>query len=68
MLPPEIVEPIYGVNAKLLRLEGDIAAHLEDVTQHPEVYWEAVLQTREYLAAQHSYQKRFQELLEILAD
>ena len=68
MLPPELVETTYGVNAKLLRLDGDIAAHLAEVTQHPEVYWEAVLQTREYLAAQHSYQKRFQELLEILED
>jgi len=68
MLPPELVETTYGVNAKLLRLEGDSAAHLEAVTRQPEVYWEAVLQTREYLAAQHSYQKRFQELLEILED
>jgi hypothetical protein len=66
MLPPELVETTYGVNAKPLRLEGDIAAHLEAVTQHPEMYWEAVLQTREYLAARHSYQRRFQELLAIL--
>jgi hypothetical protein len=36
--------------------------------RRPEVYWEAVLKTRAYLAEHHSYQRRFEELVKILND
>ena len=35
--------------------------------RRPEVYWDAVLKTRIHLAAHHSYERRFEQLMAILA-
>ena len=66
MLPEDSVEAIYGPHAHLLAPGDDVAGRLEDMLRHPEVYWDAVLKTRSYLAEHHSYQQRFKELLAIL--
>jgi len=66
MLPDHLVNAIYGANARPLAPGTEEAARFTDMMQHPEVYWEAVLKTRDYLAEHHSYQKRFKELLAIL--
>ena len=62
MLPREFVATIYGEAALALVPGESVATHLEDVLRQPEVYWDAVLQTRAHLAAGHSYAQRFQEL------
>ena len=62
MLPREFVATIYGEAALALVPGESVAAHLEDVLRQPEVYWDAVLQTRAHLATGHSYAQRFQEL------
>ena len=62
MLPREFVAAIYGEAALALVPGESVAAHLEDALRQPEVYWDAVLQTRAHLAASHSYAQRFQEL------
>jgi hypothetical protein len=62
MLPREFVAAIYGEAALALVPGESVAAHLEDAIRRPGVYWDAVLKTREHLAAQHSYARRLQEL------
>jgi len=66
MLPDELIEPIYGPNARPLAPGDDVAGRLHDMMRRPEVYWDAVLKTRSYLAEHHSYGQRFKELLAIL--
>jgi hypothetical protein len=66
MLPRDFVSAVYGPAALTLVPEDDVAAHLKDALRRPEVYWEAVLQTRSHLARHHSYAKRFQELAALL--
>jgi hypothetical protein len=67
MLPNELVESIYGPAARVLVVGEDVAGHIQDVLYRPEVYWDAILKTRAYLADRHSFQRRFQELAAILA-
>lgn len=62
MLPREFVKELYGPAALTLVPGDDVAAHLTDALERPEMYWDAVLQTRSHLARHHSYARRFQEL------
>jgi len=66
MLPEDMVEAIYGADARPLTPGDDVAACLEDMLRRPDTYWEAVLKTRGHLSVHHSYEKRFRELLAIL--
>ncbi len=68
MLPEETVREIYGESALPLMPGEQLRNRLSDMMRHPEVYWEAVLRTRSYLAEHHSYQRRFEELIKILND
>jgi len=68
MLPPDLVESIYGSQALALVPQSGVGSHVKDVLRRPEHYWTAVLQTRARLAAEHSYERRFKELLAILED
>jgi hypothetical protein len=65
MLPREFVTAVYGPAALALVPGEDVAAHLRDALRRPEIYWDAVLQTRAHLALRHSYARRFQELGEL---
>src|SRR5262249_15642430 len=67
MLPHDFVSAILGPAALTLVPGDDLAAHLKDAMRRPEVYWEAVVQTRAPLARHHSYAQRFQELAALLA-
>ena len=62
MLPRDFVQAIYGEAALALVPGEDVAAHLIDALERPEIYWDALLQTRSYLAQHHSYSQRLQEL------
>ncbi len=66
MLPRDFVEAVYGPAALKLVPGDDLAAHLTDALEHPETYWDAVLQTRSHLAVNHSFDRRFQELFGLL--
>jgi hypothetical protein len=66
MLPNNLTESIYGPAASLLTVGEDVAGHILDIVRRPELYWDAVLKTRAYLADHHSFQRRFQELSAIL--
>ncbi len=66
MLPEQIVDTIYGVDARPLAPGNDVAGRLEDIMHRPAFYWDAVLKTRAHLTRNHSYQQRFRELLTIL--
>jgi len=65
-LRESFVGEIYGSDAQLLRVHGDPARHIEAVRRNPVPYWDAVLQTRQFLNDNHSYEKRFGELLSLL--
>jgi hypothetical protein len=67
MLPNQMIESIYGPAARLLAVGEDVAGHVQDILRRPEVYWDAILRTRAYLADRHSFQRRFEELSGILA-
>lgn len=67
MLPREQVQALYGPAATVLAPEGDVAAHLTDAMKRPQHYWEALLETRSYLARHHSYAHRFNELAALAA-
>lgn len=62
MLPRDFVEAIYGPAALALVPETDVGAHLSDALDRPEHYWDALLQTRDYLASHHSYDRRLEQL------
>jgi len=49
-----------------LTLNGDIAAKLIDVLEHPKKYQEAAQAVRRHLTAHHSYECRLHELVEVL--
>ncbi len=67
MLPDALVEAIYGRDALTLAPGDDIAGRVEDMLRRPEAYWDAVLKTRNHLAAHHSYERRVEELVAALA-
>ncbi len=66
LLPEELIDRFYGPDARQLAVGDDVARHLAEVERRPERYWEAVLRVRQHLAIHHSYERRFDELLEIL--
>jgi hypothetical protein len=66
LLPEELVRSIHGPQAAPLVPGVALRDRIEDMLRHPQFYWDAVLETRRHLAQHHSYQKRFQELIEIL--
>jgi hypothetical protein len=66
ILPENVVETIYGPDARPLAPDDDVTKRLEDILRRPEVYWEAVLKTRTHLSQHHSYEQRFKDLLAIL--
>jgi hypothetical protein len=39
---------------------------MSDATSRPEFYWDAVLQTRTYLARNHGFERRIQDLVAIV--
>jgi hypothetical protein len=66
MLPEQMIESIYGAAALPLALGEDVIGQIQDIHCRPEIYWDAVLKTRAYLAEHHSFERRFQQLLAIL--
>jgi len=66
MIGPETAEWIYGPAGRELTLNGDIAAKLIDVLEHPKKYQEAAQAVRRHLTAHHSYECRLHELVEVL--
>ena len=66
MLPSQTIESIYGPAAHILKVGDDVVAHIRDIQQRPETYWDAVLKTRAHLADHHSFERRFEELSAIL--
>jgi len=66
MLPQDTVRETYGKEALPLAPGEQLSARLDDMMRRPEPYWDAVLKTRAHLAQYHSYQRRFEELINIL--
>jgi hypothetical protein len=66
MLPQSYLEEVYGQAARPLFPGDDVAGWLRDVQRRPEFYWDALLRTRAHLAREHSFTRRFKELLTIL--
>jgi hypothetical protein len=66
MLTEGTVRDIYGEEALPLAPGEQIRERLLDIIRSPEPYWDAVLKTRAHLAEHHSYQRRFEELVNIL--
>lgn len=67
MLDPEHAELVYGPAGRDLALCDGIAEKLLDVLSHPKKYREIVQEVRQHLMAHHSYQKRLQELVDVLS-
>ncbi len=67
MLPKAFVAAIYGEAALALVPSGSVADHMRKALSAPEPYWDAVLQTRMYLARNHSFDRRIGELEAVLA-
>lgn len=65
MLDRNFVEVIYGPAALRLVPGEDVGAHLESLLDDPEGAWEAVLETRAYLAQHHSIDGRLRRLEEL---
>lgn len=66
MLPEPMIDAIYGPAARPLRAAEDVAGHIQDIQRRPELYWDAILKTRRYLADRHSFERRLEELSAIL--
>lgn len=64
-LPRDFVEAIYGPAALTLVPGDDIATHLTDALARPVDYWQAVIDTRKHLAREHSYERRYDELIRL---
>jgi hypothetical protein len=65
MLPRDFVEAVYGESALRLVPGDDLLVHLMDAWNNPEIYWDAVLRTRAYLAKYHSYEHRIREIVNL---
>jgi hypothetical protein len=68
MLPDAMVVELYGEAARQLAPGDDVAGFVRSALAQPEPYWEAVLATREHLAREHSFERRFAELLAVLEE
>jgi hypothetical protein len=68
MLPMDMVDSIYGPAARVLTINDDVIGQIHDIERRPEVYWDAILKTRAYLAEHHSFRQRFEELLALLEE
>jgi hypothetical protein len=68
LFPESIIESVLGEDAFSLAAGDDPRGKIEDMLQRPELYWDAVLKTRAYLSAHHSYEQRFRELQAILEE
>ena len=66
MLPRDFVSAVYGPAALTLVPGDDVAQFFKDALRRPEVYWEAVFETRSHLARHHSYAQRFRELAALI--
>jgi hypothetical protein len=66
MIEPEHAERIYGASGRELTLNGDIAAKLIDVFEHPDRYRKAAQAVRSHLTEHHSYVRRLHQLVEML--
>ncbi len=66
MLPESLVDSVYGPSAEPLRVDHDVTGQVSRMLRNSVPYWEAVLETRKYLAEHHTFQHRFQQLLGIL--
>lgn len=67
MLPADFVTAIYGPAAALLVPQSGVAAHLTAALAEPERYWQAVMDTRAYLARHHSFEKRIEQIAALAA-
>lgn len=65
-LEPELAGMVYGQAGRELALDGDISEKLLDVVKRPEKYRRIAQDVRKHLAEHHSYQKRMQQLVEVL--
>jgi hypothetical protein len=63
-----MVAQLYGEAARRLIPGDGISDFVESALAQPEPYWDAVLATREHLAREHSFERRFAELAAILED
>jgi hypothetical protein len=66
MLPEDLIDAVYGPAARRLAPGEDVAGLIEDALADPRPYWEAALETRRHLAREHSFEKRFAELLQVI--
>jgi Glycosyl transferases group 1 len=66
MLDPGHAESVYGPLGRELALHGNVADKLLDAVQNPRKYQDIVREVRRHLATHHSYQKRTQQLVEVL--
>lgn len=66
MLPQKLADSIYGPSGEALRINHDVTGHVERVLREPGPYWKAVLESRNYLAEHHSFERRFEELIAVL--
>lgn len=66
MVPDRYLEEVYSTAARPLVPGNDVAVHLRDMMRRPETYWDAVLRTRAHLTREHSFERRFKELVAIL--
>lgn len=66
MLPEDLIDAVYGPAARRLAPGDDVAGLIEDVLADPQPYWGTVLETRRHLAREHSFEKRFAQLLQVI--
>jgi hypothetical protein len=66
MLPHDLIDAVYGPAARRLAPDGDVAGLIEDALADPRPYWQAVLETRRHLAREHSFERRFTQLLQVI--
>lgn len=64
-LPRDFVEAIYGPAALRLVPGDNIAGHLTDALARPVDTWQAILDTRKHLAREHSFERRWEELIRL---
>jgi hypothetical protein len=67
MLDPDFAEEIYGPAGRELTLTGRVAEKILDALQRPKYYQELVEDVRSHLMAEHSYDRRVQELVTALS-
>ena len=63
---PKLAKYLYGDSSKMLIPGNDIHKFISNVLSNPKLYWDIVIDIRDYLIKKHTFEQRYSELAKLL--